>query len=369
MARPFDLDALSAAFAEAATDPARWQQALSRLVDAVGATGILVLPLKVEHRLPGMLHTDGVAEGADRYTAEGWHRRDLRERCVPEIISRGIAVDQDYVTPEEMRRSDYYNDFLIQAGLGWFAGLGFKAADEHWCLTIQRSMAQGPFTPREQQRLLKLRGPLTTAATVAQKLSLARAEGGLEAFEMVDTAALLVDRRGFVLRTNSVADAKLGAGLRVVQRRLVADDPETSNALARLIGQSVRNPAEGAILMPPLAVPRTDRRPLVVYALPLLGMIRDLFGAACAMVVVRDLDERPPPPTVHLKTLFGLTPAESALAARLAAGEPLEAVADELGIARETARNHLKAIFAKTGVHRQAELAALLGRLLDSRQE
>ena len=34
--------------------------------------------------------------------------------------------------------------------------------------------------------------------------------------------------------------------------------------------------------------------------------------------------------------------------------------AGELGLARETARNQLKAVFAKTGTHRQGELIALL---------
>jgi DNA-binding CsgD family transcriptional regulator len=367
MAARWNAEALGAAFAEAATDPLQWGPALNRVVDAVGAKGILILPLRVEHRLPGMLHTEGIIEGVERYTGEGWHKRDLRERCVPEIVRRGIAVDQDYATPEQIRRSDYYNDFLGRAGLRWFAGLGFNAADELWCMTVQRSAQQGPFTPREQELLLQLRGPLTTAATIAQKLSLARAVGGLDAFEMIDTAALLVDRLGQVMRANGVADAKLGDGLRVVNRRLTASDPDTTAALARLIGSTARDASDGAILLPPVAVPVPDRRPFVVYALPLRGMIRDLFGHARAIVVVRDLGERPPPSTIHLTSLFGLTTAEAKLASRLAAGASLNTAADELGIARETARNQLKAIFQKTGVHRQAALVALLRRLLELR--
>ncbi len=43
-------------------------------------------------------------------------------------------------------------------------------------------------------------------------------------------------------------------------------------------------------------------------------------------------------------------------------GTSLEEAANELGIARATARTQLKAVFTKTGVHRQGELVALLAQ-------
>jgi DNA-binding CsgD family transcriptional regulator len=368
MASPWDIDAVSVGFAEAATDPSQWSAALDRVVDAVGATGILVIPLKVEHRLPGLLHSSNVAETADRYLREGWCRQDLRNRGIPQMLSRGITVDQDFITSEEMRKSDFYNELLLRDGLYWFAGVLFHADKETWCLSIQRSASQGPFTPAEQSQLLALRAPLTTAATVAQKFALTRAAGGLDAFDMMDTAAMLVDRQGQILRINRIADDRLGDGLRIMNRRVTADDPETSRALAHLIGSAARDPGEGGAVMSPVAVARPGRLPLVVYALPLAGvMTRDRFGPAGAIVVVRDLDNRNLQPTAHLSALFGMTASEAKLAALLAAGEPLATLADRLGIAKETARSRLKVIFAKTGVNRQAELAALLGRLLDHR--
>jgi DNA-binding CsgD family transcriptional regulator len=60
---------------------------------------------------------------------------------------------------------------------------------------------------------------------------------------------------------------------------------------------------------------------------------------------------------------FDLTPAEARLAAHLASGATLQAVAERLGISKETARNQLKMVFAKTGTNRQAQLVALLARL------
>jgi DNA-binding CsgD family transcriptional regulator len=59
-----------------------------------------------------------------------------------------------------------------------------------------------------------------------------------------------------------------------------------------------------------------------------------------------------------------LAAAEARLASQLATGRPVETVSVALGIAKETARNHLKNIFAKTNAHRQAELVALMASLL-----
>lgn len=65
-----------------------------------------------------------------------------------------------------------------------------------------------------------------------------------------------------------------------------------------------------------------------------------------------------------IRTLFGLTAAESRLALRLLTGESLRSTAAALGITYESARSHLKSIFHKTGTHRQGELIALLARTI-----
>jgi DNA-binding CsgD family transcriptional regulator len=58
--------------------------------------------------------------------------------------------------------------------------------------------------------------------------------------------------------------------------------------------------------------------------------------------------------------LYGLTPAESRLAAKIAEGRSLEQAAVMLNITTETARSYIKRILSKTGVKRQAELVRLL---------
>jgi DNA-binding CsgD family transcriptional regulator len=101
----------------------------------------------------------------------------------------------------------------------------------------------------------------------------------------------------------------------------------------------------------------------MVKAIPLTGALAAAFGQAHALLLFTDLDKRPPPVCETLRSTFGLTPAEARLAAELASGDAVEDAASRLGITKETARNHLKAIFQKTEVHRQSELVALLARL------
>jgi DNA-binding CsgD family transcriptional regulator len=76
-----------------------------------------------------------------------------------------------------------------------------------------------------------------------------------------------------------------------------------------------------------------------------------------------DREARPAAAPCDLIEAFRLTPAEARLAASLAAGEPIEMMAEKLGIAYETARNVLKRIFHKTETRRQGELIALIRRL------
>jgi DNA-binding CsgD family transcriptional regulator len=61
-----------------------------------------------------------------------------------------------------------------------------------------------------------------------------------------------------------------------------------------------------------------------------------------------------------LRSVFHLTPAESALAREILEGHSIETAAGRLNIGAETARGRLKTIFLKTHTHRQTDLLRLL---------
>jgi DNA-binding CsgD family transcriptional regulator len=79
--------------------------------------------------------------------------------------------------------------------------------------------------------------------------------------------------------------------------------------------------------------------------------------------MITDPDNDLGPTADLLRTLYGLTARESAVAVRAARGEGVERLAQTLKMAPNTARSHLRKVFDKTDTHRQAELAWLLARL------
>jgi len=106
------------------------------------------------------------------------------------------------------------------------------------------------------------------------------------------------------------------------------------------------------------------RYPLVARAVPLGSGERLPFGSrAATMVFLRDPERKIGSTAALLTEGFGLTPREASLAELLGRDLSLAAAAGVLGISRENARVHLKRVFSKTGLRRQAELVSLILRL------
>jgi len=80
--------------------------------------------------------------------------------------------------------------------------------------------------------------------------------------------------------------------------------------------------------------------------------------AALVLARAQERIDKAPPPDAQAR--FGLTEAEAALAAALAAGEALSAYAARRGVRVQTARNQLQSVFQKVGVNRQSDLVRRL---------
>ena len=243
---------------EAVIDPARWPDLAERVVRASGSEGALLL--RSDRTGLESLCTASLADASRRYFDEGWHRDDHRLRGIPLMRTRGIAVDQDFTTPEEIARLPFYQDLLASRGLRWFAGIGFAVNGRLWCLSLQRTVEQGPYEPHEQRRLATLSPLLQRAGLLTSMVERARLAGLTQAFELIDRAALILDADGRALRWNDAFGALLGRDLKLSGGRLTAEDPDAARQLEALARPSGRPPISAVVAA------RRDGPPLVILA-------------------------------------------------------------------------------------------------------
>ena len=162
---------------------------------------------------------------------------------------------------------------------------------------------------------------------------------------------MLVDVRRRVAATNVAATRLLASSreLAIREGRLEARRRSDTLRIAQAIERASRSPEAQPSGVITLHSGADERRLSLVVVPP-----RSEGGAIA--VFINDPQHLPLPDAATLRELYGLTRAESRLSCLLARGLSVQQVAASLGVSEHTARNHLKAAFAKTGTGRQGAL-------------
>ena len=105
-------------------------------------------------------------------------------------------------------------------------------------------------------------------------------------------------------------------------------------------------------------------RGIVLHAVPIApgNDVFDVFRPR-ALVTVTDLDKPAAVSVEKLTAIFDFTVREAEVAALIGAGQSTGQAAKALGITEHTIRHHLKAIFGKLEISRQAELISIVMKL------
>ena len=112
-----------------------------------------------------------------------------------------------------------------------------------------------------------------------------------------------------------------------------------------------------------VAIPDSDGGGLLANILPLSwqNAHNPLVGLpGSAAIFVQDASAPPQFAGRAFAKLYGLTPAELRVSLEVAKGNGLHELTEALNISTNTAKTHLKHVFAKTGVTRQGDLARLI---------
>lgn len=351
-------DQLTGLIYDAAIDPALWTYALDQVADAMHANAVSLGVYDPAHAgLPIIAPRTDPAWQLEYW--EHWqHRNFLLAHSAAMPVGQLFGFET-FMSRDEFDRSDFYNEWWSPQGMEVALATnvlldGAAAGVACFC----RSRKEGPFGRDEEELLRALAPHLQRAVRIHRRLvvSEARRENMAEVLNRLSQGAVLVDVQSRVMFANRSADAILcqGHGLRLHHRRLVAERAADTAALHALVAGGFAKRAGG-----PLALPRHERSPLVLFALPLRPEISLLPSAEPVVaLLVADPEQVTVPPIPQLKALFGLTPAQAMLAREILRGEGVPGAARRLGISMATARTHLLAVFQKTGTSRQAELVA-----------
>lgn len=359
------LSRLIAHLYDAAIDHTLWAGTAIRIAENFGSISTVVKLHGDGERVSLLECTDNlVVSGQEQAWADAWHRKDLWvERSVIYGMSR-VITDEDLVTPEERASSGFYQEWLRHLGIYHMVGAVFPAADgDIGVLGIHRPREAGAYTLAERRQVALVLPHLQRALSLRQRVAaMSQTHAAtLQVLDRLDTGVLIMDRSCFILQASAMAETLLheNSELGVVAGRLSLASSILHDKLLSMVRAAI-DMARGKLAKAgsALSIPRAHRLPLALEVAPLRPSCLEQRPAV--LIFIRDPEA---PITVErLRELFGLTRTEAAVAAALGRGSSLEDIAAWMGIGLATVRSHLKRILAKTGTHRQAEVAVLLAR-------
>ena len=278
-----------------------------------------------------------------------------------------FTVD-DLMDEEEWKKSAYRQHWCEPNDVYHVMAVDISTKDAgNLRFRVTRGQADEPFSKQDREQCQFLVPHMRRALNIHNQIDRSESLGSLysQAIGRLSIATVLIDENGYVLEQNVFAKQILdsGDGLKVVGGRLEAFYPSDNRELRRLVKEAFARSHQQQEESLPEAMSIT--RPsgevnlgVVIEVIPSQGWAEGK-GQSQAVIYIRDAVGKSQASSEVAKKLFGLTPAETALSLQLANGLSLEEAAEELGIRRNTARAHLRAIFSKTGVRRQTELVRI----------
>lgn len=285
---------------------------------------------------------------------------------------------ESYCSTEDLVKTEFFNDWIRpQEEIGGGGGIVlFNDGGRIVLLGGNIRFRDRDRTERRWIELLDMLAPhLRRAFQSWRALAEAQlvAQGYQEALERTGYAVFLLSSDGRVLHGNTSAERLSATGDLFhfdAFRGLRTFDPRANEIIEGALA-ALRAGLVGRV---PDVFPICDkehRKPHMAMILPFPSggeppvRVSSLLGKApaVAILVVKDPLGRSHTDAHLLSLLFGLTPAEAALASALAAGLSLKAYAEQRSLSIHTVRNQLQAVFSKTATSRQSELVRLLERL------
>jgi DNA-binding CsgD family transcriptional regulator len=355
---------LVSAIHDAAVTPEHWADAMSAVrqtFDATSGADLIAGPNRAMTRC-------SVSTDARHAYNEYYHRIDYVLRTVCQGPVGLIHSGQKLIDANV--RSEFHADWVRPNHMEDGVFVRLTGGEHPAALVIADHRRDEPFlTPEKAELVTALIPHLQQALRTEKHLDdLKRDAADLAgAIDSMRQAVIVVAADACVLHCNSAASALLrrADGLTVRAGRLRAIRSDVDCAVQLAVADALGMSDGGARSGTSVSCPRTSGgHGYVAHVFPFAATEAHGGDEPRALVVIVDPDNRPQPPKDMLRNLFGLTNGEADVALRVADGQGLAPISEELSVSIATIKTHLQHVFDKTDTHRQAELVRLLTALL-----
>lgn len=350
---------------DAALDEQKWPSFLDAFAQAVGGCSSMLRSSDMQTHKASMVASVGYDPAWQSAYCNHFIKVDYLIPFLNQFKVGDVKSSDQAFSLSEQRKTEYFNDYSIpQDKLHGLAVTLARDGNHTLLFAAQRGKRAGAFGEKEI-RLMNLLAPhVNRAVQVHRKLSsiTVEKEWALGALDQLHMGVILTDSRGVTLFINHAAEQMMASekGISRCQGRLALNDPSETALLHKLIANAAQGAAIGGDMR--IALPnRFDVLQCMVAPVSpeFSEQLNIHIGSGCAAIFLSRPGSLQLPPK-RLAVLYGLSPAEARLAAKLAEFSSLKQAANDLGIALGTARSQLGAVFAKTSANGQAELLMLL---------
>lgn len=352
---------------DAAQSPDQWPDALRSVAEATGAIGAAYL---INDKRSGLLDWISVAGPLTEMQTE--YRRHFATKDLYAGILQATECGRwvrltKAIADGDLRVNPWYNECMLRSGVDDVLGTKlFENNDVSVVFGLHHDAKSNSATFARSGQVRTFAEPLARAArlhvgfrTLNRKLSAAN-----QALHHLLAGVILTEADGRVIEINAPADRimELNDGLLIRGGILTASRSFEATKLAMAIAATTGHANGRERDMHMLIGRRTSRHPLIVSVFPHHGDTSGSSGRPAATVLVVN-PEWQTPSERSISELFGLSPAESRLAAALTRGKKLSEIAWDANVEITTLRTQLSSILKKVGVERQVDLVQTLSSI------
>lgn len=352
------------------------QQQITPLTDQLkaitGHSRTVYCEYNVGDTQPHRFITTGIS--ADEYAPyfEHYHKENLWLKArMSETSQSCFFMGSNAVADSALKRSTWYNEFMKPRDMADMVSFGCReVSGKHSYLNVLSSSN----LPEFSEKSLKLMRAATPHINKVLHMRRHLMDKTLEALFLSETSSsrqqahILLDTSGRVLFTTPTAEELLGLddGFSARGDRLVFDNPLSDQNYECTLNQTTKAISLSVDLAPPLRIPRKSSSKAYIFDFcPWTVQNQDLLPSGTYILITIFIPEgRIALREELIQTAYKLTPSETRLAVDLVDGIELKAISEARQLSLATLRNHLKSIYAKTGIHRQGELVSDMARFL-----